>query len=183
MPDQTTLAKAVFFLKEQGKIKRQGEIAKDLKMSKGTLSAYVTGKTDPSPGFIEKFENHYGITLTSFTQNGTSHNGHQKATADEVLAMKNEIIEILKSENVRLKHQLDTSLVDFENTALMNRAMLVTIQQTFARALLNLEKGGLRKLSQQEQSHYLSILDKLNRQTSDLFEKMKKTGIGQNTGK
>lgn len=65
---QTNLQRAVAYLKSIGAIKRDNEIADKLKYSKGTVSAYISGKTQPSPEFIKKFENYFKVKVSSFNK-------------------------------------------------------------------------------------------------------------------
>ncbi len=60
-PFKTNIEAAVAYLIGKGIIKRDGEIVNALKMSKGTFSAYKSGKTTPSRNFIQEFEKRFKI--------------------------------------------------------------------------------------------------------------------------
>lgn len=57
---------AVKDLKHKGVIKRDGDLAKLMKYSKGTVSAYISGKTKPSEDFIKKFEEVFKLNLNDY---------------------------------------------------------------------------------------------------------------------
>jgi len=63
---KTAVEAAVAFLIGKGIIKKDIDVVNALRMSKGTFSAYKSGKTPPSENFIQKFENYYGIRLADF---------------------------------------------------------------------------------------------------------------------
>ncbi len=68
---KTSLYHAIAYLKSAGIIKRDAEIAEKMEMSKGTLSAYVTGTTRPSKKFVEKFENLFSVKIDDFNSLAT----------------------------------------------------------------------------------------------------------------
>jgi transcriptional regulator with XRE-family HTH domain len=61
--DVNELNNAVKYLKSQGIIKRDADISTKMDYSKGTVSAYLSGKTQPSESFIEKFEKVFKLKL------------------------------------------------------------------------------------------------------------------------
>lgn len=65
-PFRTALEAAVAYLIGNGTVKKDIDIVEALDMSKGTFSAYKSGKTHPSENFIQKFENTYDIKLADF---------------------------------------------------------------------------------------------------------------------
>jgi transcriptional regulator with XRE-family HTH domain len=66
-PFKTNVEAAVAFLIGKGIIKKDADVVDSLKMSKGTFSAYKSGKTEPSKNFIQQFENYYKIKLADFS--------------------------------------------------------------------------------------------------------------------
>lgn len=62
----TALEAAVAYLIGKGIIKKDIDVVNVLRMSKGTFSAYKSGKIPPSENFIQKFESQYGIRLADF---------------------------------------------------------------------------------------------------------------------
>lgn len=63
---KTAIEAAVAYLIGKGVVKRDIDIVNALKMSKGTFSAYKSGKTPPSENFVQKFESHFNIQLAEF---------------------------------------------------------------------------------------------------------------------
>jgi transcriptional regulator with XRE-family HTH domain len=64
---RTALEAAVQYLKDNDRVSSATDIADELKMSKGTLSTYISGKSDPSKNFIQNFEDTYRIKLEDFS--------------------------------------------------------------------------------------------------------------------
>jgi transcriptional regulator with XRE-family HTH domain len=60
------LQNAVAYLKGKKIIRKEQEISAALKVSKVTVSSYVTGRQLPSMNFIEKFEQVYKLSLADF---------------------------------------------------------------------------------------------------------------------
>lgn len=48
-------------LKARGVIRYDSDISRALGINKGVLSNYLSGKMIPSPGFVQKFKDHYGV--------------------------------------------------------------------------------------------------------------------------
>jgi transcriptional regulator with XRE-family HTH domain len=111
MLDCTQLQMAINYLKDKGAIEKDIDVATELKVSKGTLSNYKSGKVIMSKNFIDKFENHYKLKLSNFTENGS-----KKSGSDEVLDTKNEMINLLKEEVARLRKQVDERLTFVQET-------------------------------------------------------------------
>lgn len=69
MPFKTTLEAAIAHLVSKGRIKGAADVARDLDLkSRGTVSAYASGKTKISSNFQTMFENKYGIKLKDFEE-------------------------------------------------------------------------------------------------------------------
>jgi transcriptional regulator with XRE-family HTH domain len=122
MEECTPLEMAVKYLKERGVIDKDADIADTLDISRGTLSAYISGTTKPSKPFIKKFENYYKLKLADFANNMSRSNNNN------VVEAKNEIIiELLKKEVARLQFQVDINFA----------AALETLQEIYAKVSEN----------------------------------------------
>lgn len=107
----TTLGRAVSYLKGEQVIKTAQDVANSLGYSKGTVSAYISGKTVPSSDFITKFENHYGLKLSDFEKrkpgqkfiNTGLSNQEANQRMYEMILANNALTKVLKAEVVALK--------------------------------------------------------------------------------
>lgn len=103
-PFKTSVEAAVAYLIGKGKIKRDTDVVRDLKMSKGTFSAYKNGTTKPSKNFVQQFENKYGVNLSAFEVGKTMQEteiGYTLATSTQA-----DPYEHLKAENEMLRHMI-----------------------------------------------------------------------------
>lgn len=117
-PFKTSVEAAVAYLIGKGIIKKDADIVEALKMSKGTFSAYKSGKIEPSKNFVQDFENFYQIKLSDFDpdnprlyQNDEPSNvkvsEKEFEYLKEKLADKEAIIQTLQGEVASLKRLVD----------------------------------------------------------------------------
>lgn len=133
-PFRTNVEAAVAYLIGKGVIKKDMDIVNALKMSKGTFSAYKSGKTEPSKNFIQEFENYYGIKLSDFDINKQIINDPH--TGYEVIFERDEECEKVKIEVGYLKQRIS----DLEET-IKDKNEIIALQ----RSLLHGHNGGNSK--------------------------------------
>jgi hypothetical protein len=135
MDECTPLEMAVKYLKDKGIIVRDGDVARDLKMSKGTLSAYITGKTKLSKNFTDRFENQYKLKISDF-EGRERNNNHAVGDPRDT-----KIINLLETENERLKKEVDANFVSLREI-LQEISARVAENQMLLSALMGTDQGG-----------------------------------------
>lgn len=81
--NRTPMRKAVDWLISEGKINQDKDLQEIFKLSKSTISAYLTGK--PGKRFVNDFQKYFGISLKKFEEEGNSRglNGRQSKQITE----------------------------------------------------------------------------------------------------
>ena len=63
---RTALEAAIQYLKNEGLIQKNADVAKKLDISEGRLSSYISGSSTPSKNFIKSFETSFGIKINDY---------------------------------------------------------------------------------------------------------------------
>lgn len=112
-PFRTNLEAAVAYLIGKGIIKKDMDVVEALEMSKGTFSAYKTGKTEPSKNFIRQFENYYNLRLSDFDID-SNHLGEHNPGYETNEAVSNVDILNLYQQQVSIQKRILDSLEEMK---------------------------------------------------------------------
>lgn len=128
---KTNVEAAVAYLIGQGIIKRDAEIVQALGMSKGTFSAYKSGKTEPSRNFVQAFENKYHIKLEDFNL------GESSSSSDEDEELSNDSVGEIDRDTMQLKiiNNLAEGSSKLSNSQLINAQTLQYLTAIIAKAM------------------------------------------------
>lgn len=106
------IIKAVRSLYGQGVINKDKDIADKTGYKKSTVSGYISGKVDASPGFRKKFEEVFELKLSDFAETAAVNKitPSQMLSTEGVSVTLQDYINLLHRENERLYNIVNSSL-------------------------------------------------------------------------